>query len=145
VVSEFISSTTNHLIISYPFQKVDGMSRHRTSTKPAIPILWSGVLFAIACNLLLVTVVDLLLRDRALDLGLALTLRLLAPLVAGLLTALYVRQRGGIHAFIGGMITIPLLALLVFYGNWQSALLAGALCALAGAIGEVALRYRFGK
>jgi hypothetical protein len=76
---------------------------------------------------------------------LALVLRLLAPLVAGLMTALYVRQRGGIHAFIGGMITIPLLALLVFYGNWQSALLAGALCALAGAIGEVALRYRFGK
>ena len=118
------------------------MSHDKHSTKSSIPIQWAGVLFAIACNMLLVTVVDLAIRDRALAVGPAVALRLLAPLVAGLLTALYVRQRGGIHAFIGGMVTIPFLAFLVFQGNWQSAFLAGALCALAGALSEVLLRNR---
>lgn len=107
-----------------------------------MPLQWTGVLFALACNMLLVTVADLVIRDQELGVNLAVVLRLLAPVVAGLLAALYVRQRGGIHAFIGGMITIPLLALLVFQGNWQSALLAGALCALAGAVSEVLLRKR---
>lgn len=116
------------------------MNRPKRSIRQ--PIQWAGVLFAIASNLLLVTVVDLALRDRILDLWPALVLRLLAPIIAGLATVLYVRQRGGIHAFIGGMITIPLLAYLVFVGNWQSAILAGALCALAGAIGEVMLQRR---
>jgi hypothetical protein len=62
--------------------------------------------------------------------------------VAGVLTTLYVRQRGGIHAFIGALITLPLMALFVFHGNWQSAVLAAALCALAGAVSEVVLRNR---
>jgi len=120
------------------------VNRYRASNQEAKPILWTGVLFAIASTLLLVTVVDLLLRERSLDPGLTLALRLLAPALAGLLTALYVRQRGSIHAFIGGMITIPLLALLIFFGNWPYAILAGALCALAGALGEVMLRRRGG-
>lgn len=118
------------------------MTHSKHAPQPTVPILWTGVIFAIACNMLLVTVVDLAIRDRELAVNLAVALRLLAPLVAGVLTALYVRRRGGMHAFIGGMITIPLLALLVFQGNWQSALLAGALCALAGALSEVLLRKR---
>ena len=118
------------------------MSHHKHATQSTIPIQWTGVLFALACTMLLVTAVDLVIRNQGLAVNLAVALRLLAPVVAGLLTALYVRQRGGIHAFIGGMITIPLLALLVFQGNWQSALLAGALCALAGAVSEVLLRKR---
>ena len=118
------------------------MSHHKHATQATMPIQWTGVLFALACNMLLVTVADLVIRDQELGVNLAVVLRLLAPVVAGLLAALYVRQRGGIHAFIGGMITIPLLALLVFRGNWQSALLAGALCALAGAVSEVLLRKR---
>ncbi len=118
------------------------MSNHSTPNSQVIPIQWAGVIFALASNLLLVTVVDLVLDARTLALWLALLIRLLAPIVAGLLTALYVQQRGGIHAFIGGMITVPLLALLVFAGHWQSGLLAGALCALAGAVGEVLLRRR---
>lgn len=118
------------------------MSHSKHAPQPPVPIQWTGVIFAIACNLLLVTVVDLAVRDRGLAVNVAVALRLLAPLVAGGLTAFYVRRRGGMHAFIGGMITIPLLALLVFQGNWQSALLAGALCALAGALGEVLLRKR---
>ena len=116
------------------------MHRQKESTKSALQ--WTGILFAIAATLLLVTVVDLAIRDRPLSLVLAVTLRLLVPIFAGVLIALYVRQRGGVHAFIGGMITIPLLALFVFQGNWQSAVLAAALCALAGAVSEVALRNR---
>lgn len=118
------------------------MSHHKHATQATMPIQWTGVLFALACNMLLVTVSDLVIRDQALAVNLAVALRLLSPVVAGVLTAVYVRQRGGIHAFIGGMLTIPLLALLVFQGNWQSALLAGAVCALAGAVSEVLLRTR---
>ncbi len=106
------------------------------------PIQWAGVLFALVCTLLLVTGVDMIMSNRTMDTGLALALRLLAPVLAGVLTAFYVGQRAGIHAFIGGMISIPLLALLVFPGNWQSAVLAGALCALVGTIGELVLRRR---
>lgn len=116
------------------------MNHHQVPTQQAPPLQWAGILFAVAGNLLLVTVVDLALAERNLALWVALLLRLLAPIVAGFLTAFYVRQRGGIHAFIGGMITIPILSLLVFAGNWQSGLLAGALCALAGAVSEALLR-----
>ncbi|MEZ4726186.1 MAG: hypothetical protein R3E79_03515 [Caldilineaceae bacterium] len=42
------------------------------------------------------------------------------------------------------MISIPLFALLIFVGNWPFAILAGALCALAGAMSEVMLRRRGG-
>jgi len=116
------------------------MNRHNISPKPTIQ--WTGVLFAIATTLLLVTVVDLAIRDRSLALGVAVTLRLLAPIFAGVLTALYVRQRGGVHAFIGAIVALPLMALFIFQGNWQSAVLAAALCALAGAVSEVLLRNR---
>lgn len=92
--------------------------------------------------LLLVTVVDLVIGDQDLTVGVAAALRLVAPVVAGVLTALYVRQRGGIHAFIGAIIALPLLAIFVFQGNWQSAVLAAALAALAGAVSEVVLRNR---
>jgi len=117
------------------------MSRDRSSNQRP-PIQWAGVLFAFVCTLLLVTGVDMMMSNQTMDTALALGLRLAAPLLAGVLTAFYVGQRAGIHAFIGGMISIPLLALLIFPGNWQSAVLAGALCALAGAIGEVMLRRR---
>ena len=118
------------------------MSQSDASPKPLAPIRWTGVIFALAANLLLVTVVDIAMGDRPVNLSTALALRLLAPILAGLLTAFYVQQRGGIHAFLGGMISVPLLALLIFQGNWQSALLAGILCALAGTVGELVLRRR---
>jgi hypothetical protein len=116
------------------------VSEPKASTRQ--PIQWAGVLFAIASNLLLVTIVDLMLSDGVLAARLTLALRLLAPIVAGILTALYARQRGGIHALIGGVITIPLFALLIFIGNWPFAALVGLLCAFGGAIGEVMLRQR---
>lgn len=67
---------------------------------------------------------------------------IIAPLVAGGLTALYVQQRGGIHALLGGMISVPLLGLFVFPGLWQLAILAGAFCTLGGAVVELVLRRR---
>ena len=116
------------------------MSRDKVSGKAAIQ--WTGILFAVAVTLLLVTVVDLVITNQGLAVTMAVVLRLLGPIVAGVLTAFYVRQRGGIHAFIGALITLPLMALFVFHGNWQSAVLAAALCALAGAVSEVVLRNR---
>ncbi len=116
------------------------MKQHKGSSKAAIQ--WTGILFAVAATLLLVTVVDLVINDQGLTVGVAAALRLLAPIVAGVLTVLYVRQRGGVHAFIGAMIALPLMAIFVFHGNWQSAMLAAALCALAGAVSEVVLRNR---
>jgi len=65
-----------------------------------------------------------------------------AALVAGVLTALYVRQRGGMHALIGGMSSVPLLALFILPGNWQLALFAGAFCTLGGTLTEIVLRRR---
>ena len=118
------------------------MSQSGVPPKPLAPIRWAGIIFALAANLLLVTVVDLAMGDRTVNLSVALALRLVAPILAGFLTAFYVQQRGGIHAFIGGMSSVPLLALLIFQGNWQSALLVGALCALAGTVGEMVLRRR---
>ena len=101
---------------------------------------WVGVLFGVALNLLLVTLADYLVLQLAPTTGLSVTVRLVAPLLAGLLTALYVGRRGGMHAFLGGLISIPLLALFVLPGAWQLSLLAGVLCALAGAVTEVARR-----
>ena len=116
------------------------MKRHKEASKAAIQ--WMGILFAVAVTLLLVTVVDLVITNQGLAVTMAVVLRLLGPIGAGVLTTLYVRQRGGIHAFIGALITLPLMALFVFHGNWQSAVLAAALCALAGAVSEFVLRNR---
>jgi hypothetical protein len=128
------------LISQSPQRKLAYMKQHKASDKAAMQ--WTGILFAIAATLLLVTVVDLLITDQGLTVGVAAALRLLAPIVAGVVTALYVRQRGGIHAFIGAIVALPLMALFVFQGNWQSAVLAAALCALAGAVSEIVLRNR---
>ena len=116
------------------------MKRPTEASQAAIQ--WTGILFAVAVTLLLVTVVDLVITNQGLAVTMAVVLRLLGPIMAGVLTAIYVRQRGGIHAFIGALITLPLMALFVFHGNWQSAVLAAALCALAGAVSEVVLRNR---
>ena len=67
---------------------------------------------------------------------------LVAPVVAGTATALYVKKRGGIHAFIGGLISMPILTYLVFGGVWQFGIFAGAFCGLAGALTEIVLRRR---
>jgi hypothetical protein len=106
------------------------------------PILWTGVLFALAANVFTVTVVDLLLKRLQAGLYFELLATVAAPVAVGWLTARYVRRRGGMHAFIGGMASIPVLALWVFPGQWPLALFAGAFCGLSGALTEKALRRR---
>jgi hypothetical protein len=106
------------------------------------PLLWTGILFALAANLLSVTVVNMLVEQWQPGRGLAILTITLAPLVAGVLTALYVRQRGGMHAFIGGMISVPILAFFIIPGLWQTALLCGAFCTLGGALTELVTRRR---
>ena len=114
-------------------------------TKPPLqklPLLWTGVLFALAANLLLVTVVNMLVEQWQPQPALALLMTLLAALVAGVLTALYVRQRAGMHAFIGGLLSIPILALFILPGLWQTAILCSAFCILGGALAEIVMRRR---
>ena len=43
---------------------------------------------------------------------------------------------------IGGMASVPVLAFAVFGPDWQLAVLAGAFCALGGALTEILLRQR---
>jgi len=100
------------------------------------------VLFAVAMNLVLVTLADLAVQQLGLAVTPSVVVRLIAPFVAGLLTTLYIGQRGGIHAFLGGLISIPLLALFVLTGAWRVSLLAGALCALGGVLMETISRRR---
>jgi hypothetical protein len=63
-----------------------------------------------------------------------------APLLAGILTERYTRQRGAMHAFVGGMASTPLLALYVLPGGWSLAMLAWAFCTLGGALMELRRR-----
>ena len=112
-----------------------------TPTKKS-PLRWAGVLFALVVNMLLVTLADMIVARLAPASSMMILATAVAPLVAGILAALYVKQRGGAHAFLGGMLSAPLLTFLVFSGVWQFGLLAGAFCALGGAITEVLLRDR---
>ena len=113
---------------------------HKADEKP--PLLWTGIIFALAANLLLVRLTNILVEQWQPGRSLATLAITLAPLVAGILTTFYVRQRGGMHAFIGGMISIPILALFIIPGLWQTALLCGAFCTLGGALTELVTRRR---
>jgi len=104
------------------------------------PIRFTGILFALAANMFLVTAADALVKGLDLSISFEVLATLVAPFIAGTGTALYVKQRGGIHAFIGGLLSIPLLTYLVFGGYWQFGILAGAFCGLAGALTEIFLR-----
>jgi hypothetical protein len=119
-------------------------SRAKTSQTPPArpPIRWAGVLFACAANILLVTLMDALVRTLQLNTTFEVLATLAAPLLVGALTTIYVGKRGGIHAFLGGMITIPVLALLTFGGVWAPAILAGAFCGMGGAVTEALTRRR---
>lgn len=116
------------------------MSKGSTTQPNRPPLHLSGIIFALAANLLLPTTVEVLLGGWGLGALLWLLTGVVAPLIAGAMTASYTRQRGGMHAFIGGMISVPLLGLFVFTGLWQVALLAGAFCTLGGTLTELVLR-----
>ena len=119
------------------------MSENRRTQGTKRPIRATGVLFALAANLLLATGADLLVRSLSLAFSFEIVATLAAPFIAGVLTALYVRQRGAIHAFLGGMLSIPLLAAYVFPLNWQFAVFAGAFCGVGGSMAELLMRRRF--
>ncbi|MCB0186265.1 MAG: hypothetical protein KDE31_18475 [Caldilineaceae bacterium] len=120
------------------------MSQRQKSTppRPRPPLHWMGILFAVALNLMLVTLADWTIRQFGLAVIPSVVLRLAVPFVAGVLTALYVGVRGGVHAFVGGLISAPLIALLILPGAWQVSYLAGAFCTLGGAVAEIARRPR---
>ncbi len=115
------------------------MSRQNDATAKS-PLRWNGIVFATALSLLLVTLADVAITQSGLGTNGSVILRLLAPLVAGGLTTLYVGSRGGMHALVGGLISVPIVALLILPGAWAVALLTGVLCALGGAVTEVVRR-----
>lgn len=104
------------------------------------PLSWQGALFAFATNMLLVTVLTGLVQTMTLPIEFETIATLLGPLLAGSLTALYVQQRGGMHAFLGGMLSVLPLTVVIFQGSWQPAVYAGAFCTIGGALTEVVQR-----
>ena len=118
------------------------MSKNRRNRPPKPPIRWTGILFAAAMNVMLVTLAQFLINWLGLSLNFELLATLFAPVAAGALTHYYLRERAGIHAFIGGLISIPILTFLAFSGVWQFGVLAGAFCGLSGALAEIITRPR---
>ena len=106
------------------------------------PLQWSGVLFALAANLLLPTAVEALLGPFQLGAILWVLTAGVAPFLAGILTARYVGSRGGMHAFLGGLISLPILGFFVFPGRWDLAIYSFSFCTLGGALTELMLRRR---
>jgi hypothetical protein len=120
---------------------MQGKRSSRTHGPPAkTPLRWTGVLFAFAANVLLITVADMVVGWTATGLNLEWLATAVAPLAAGAATALYTRNRGAVHAFLGGLLSLPVLVLFVFPGYWQFGLFAAAFCTLGGAFTELALR-----
>ena len=118
------------------------MAHRKRSPIAKTPLRVTGVLFALAANLLLATVADILVRSSSLSFSYETLATVIAPVIAGVLTALYVRQRGAVHAFLGGMLSTPVLALYVFGLNWQAAVFAGAFCGVGGSMAELLMRQR---
>lgn len=114
----------------------------RTPPGAKPPLRWTAVLFAFAATLLLVTVMDGLVRTLQLGPAFEVLATLVAPFTAGVLTAFYARVRGGMHAALGSLLSVPVLGIFIFDGVWVAALLAGCFCVLGGAITEILLRSR---
>ena len=115
-------------------------SSRRKEQTPKPPLRWTGIVFAAALNLLLVSAAQLVLNLTGAGLNFEIVATMFAPLIAGAASALYVKQRPAMHVVLGGLLSIPFLALLTFGGIWQFALLAGGFCGLAGGISEVLMR-----
>ena len=104
------------------------MSTNRPPERPARPPLrWTGILFALAANVLLVTLADFLVQGLGLSVEFELAATLVAPLVAGVASGFYVPYRAAIHTFWGAMASVPVLAIFVFGGVWPPAVLSGRL------------------
>ena len=94
-----------------------------------------------AANVLLVTLADVLMQYLGMPASSNFLVTIAAPALAGSATALYTGQRGGMHAFLGGLLSVPVLTFLVFGGLWQVGIFAGAFCGLAGSLPELFLRF----
>ena len=104
---------------------------------PRPPLRLSGIAFAFALNLLMVTLALLIGSGLSAGSGLLMGLPLIGSVATGLATAFYVRQRAAIHAALGGLLSVPALALLILPNtNWSYAILAGAFCAVGGILAE---------
>lgn len=115
-------------------------STQRPVNKPPLRIL--GVLFGIAMLVLFVTAAEMIVERFALPTAYATLATVAAPVLAGVLIALYVRTRGGVHALISSVIALPILTIVDFQGVWQPAVLAAAFCTLAAALTEIVMRRR---
>ncbi len=104
------------------------------------PLQWTGVLFAFAATTMLVSVTDRIVRTLALGVEWETLATLVAPAIAGVATAYYVTARGAIHALLGALISVPVLALFIFGGAWQPAIFAGCFSIIAAAISEILRR-----
>ena len=109
-------------------------------TQGKSPIRWTGVLFALAANVFLVTVADAILNAFNAPTNAEMFATVIAPLIAGSATALYTGERGGIHALIGGILGLPILIFFVFPYAWPLAIFATLFCVMGAAITELGLR-----
>lgn len=110
-----------------------------TKDRPAKePLRWTGIIFAFAANLLLVTVADAVAGAMGIETQTLATV--FAPLLAGAATALYTGQRGALHALVGAAIALPVLALIIFPTAWPLAIFATLFCVLGAALTELGLR-----
>jgi len=101
------------------------------------PLRPTGIAFALALNLLLVTLALFVGSGVGAGSGLLAGLPLAGSIVTGVATGFFVRQRAAMHAALGGLLGVPILALFILPGaNWSFALLAGAFCALGGILVE---------
>jgi hypothetical protein len=110
------------------------------STPTKEPLRWTGILFAFAANLLLVTGADAIVNTLGTGENSRTLATVFAPLIAGAATALYTRQRGGLHALIGAAIALPVLAFVVFPAAWPLAIFATLFCIMGAAVTELGLR-----
>lgn len=114
------------------------MSRRTQTKKPALR--WTGILFAFAATLLLVTLGDALARVLSFGINAELLATVLAPLLAGIATAYYAGSRGGMHALVGAALAFPILALVIFRGVWPLAIFAASFCIMGAAGTELLMR-----
>lgn len=104
------------------------------------PLNWLGVFFAVVATLFVVTLVSYVAQALLAGSRWGLPLTLISALLSGIGTAFYVKARGGMHAFLGGLISMPFLAIFTFGGQWQPAVIAGALCGMGGTVGDLIRR-----
>lgn len=109
----------------------------RATRPPKTPLNWLGIFFAFAANMLVITVAGYIVDILVPATRYSQPIVLISALLAGIATAFYAKSRGGMHAFIGGLISIPFLALITFDGGWQPAIIAGALCGMGGVVGDL--------